>query len=293
MLAKFIQPLAIFLIMFGMGMTLVWDDFRRVLMYPLSITIGILLKVLILPLMMFALLQWIPLDPQLAVGFMLLAALPGGAFSNLVSLLARGNVALSITLTAMASFITAFSIPIILDISLESFLNASQRIPFDALSALRDILLMTILPVSLGMLLRKRSPQFADKAEKPFIYISAASLSLILGIALLMQWEKISETFAICGTLAIAVNLVVAGTGFLATKLAGVNFKQSLTVGIEVSVINTVLGIAIASNTLDRPEIGIPATIYSVAMAPAIIIAIFWGRSRSEEATSESGESAG
>jgi bile acid:Na+ symporter, BASS family len=140
-------PAALFIIMLGMGLSLVMDDFRRVMRYPAAVAAGLVLKLALMPLVTLGLLLWLPMDAELAVGFMLLAACPGGATTNLIVNLAKGDVALSITLTAIASIITVFTIPVIVNLGLLQFLGESREITLPLGKTIAQILAITVIPV--------------------------------------------------------------------------------------------------------------------------------------------------
>ena len=180
-------PLALFIIMMGMGLSLVVDDFRRVLRFPKAVAIGVVLKLIAIPLITFGLLAVIPLEPELAVGFILLAACPGGATTNLITNLAKGDVALSITLTAIASLITVFTIPILVNLGLEQYMGETRSILLPFGKTMAQILAITVIPVIIGMVINNRKPAFAQKAEKPVKIISAVFLVLIIAAALLKE----------------------------------------------------------------------------------------------------------
>ncbi|MGD1896227.1 MAG: bile acid:sodium symporter family protein [Phormidesmis sp.] len=159
-------PLALFVIMLGMGLGLTVEDFKRIAIAPKSVIFGLAAQLVMLPLVGFLLASVFPLSPELAVGVMVLAACPGGPTSNMVTYLAGGNVALSITLPAISSLITVFTIPLVVNFSMQSFLgeNALLQLPF--VETVVRIAVITLIPVSLGMVLRRYVPTFSAKAEK-------------------------------------------------------------------------------------------------------------------------------
>ena len=201
-ITQVLLPLALFIIMMGMGLSLVMDDFRRVFRYPKAVAVGLGIKLVVMPLVTFALLALFPLEPQLAVGFILLAACPGGATTNLITNLAKGDVALSITLTAIASVITVFTIPILVNLGLQHYIGQTMEIHLPFGKTVAQILAITVVPVMLGMLLNNRIPALAHKAEQPVKMISAIFLVLIIGAALIKERanavEFFSESWAHC-----------------------------------------------------------------------------------------------
>ena len=270
-------PLALFIIMMGMGLSLVVDDFRRVLRFPKAVAIGVVLKLIAIPLITFGLLAVIPLEPELAVGFILLAACPGGATTNLITNLAKGDVALSITLTAIASLITVFTIPILVNLGLEQYMGETRSILLPFGKTMAQILAITVIPVIIGMVINNRKPAFAQKAEKPVKIISAVFLVLIIAAALLKERANIGDFFKMAGPVALIMNLIGMSIGYLVTLMLTRNKQQAITVGVEVGLVNGTLGIAIAAGILGSSVMSIPSAIYSILMFPSVMLLIWLG----------------
>ncbi|HAP68645.1 MAG TPA: bile acid:sodium symporter [Flavobacteriales bacterium] len=270
-------PLALFIIMMGMGLSLVIDDFRRVLRFPKAVAIGVILKLIAIPLITFGLLAVIPLEPELAVGFILLAACPGGATTNLITNLAKGDVALSITLTAIASLITVFTIPTLVSLGLEQYMGETRSIHLPFGKTMAQILAITVIPVIIGMVIKNRKPAFAQKAEKPVKIISAVFLVLIIAAALLKERANIGDFFEKAGPMALILNLIGMAIGYFVTLVLTRNKQQAVTVGVEVGVVNGTLGIAIAAGILGNSVMSIPSAIYSILMFPSVMLLIWLG----------------
>jgi BASS family bile acid:Na+ symporter len=270
-------PLALFIIMMGMGLSLVVDDFRRVLRFPKAVAVGIVLKLIAIPLITFGLLAIIPLEPELAVGFILLAACPGGATTNLITNLAKGDVALSITLTAIAKVITVFTIPILVNLGLQEYMGETRSIHLPFGKNVAQILAITVIPVAIGMVINNRKPALAQKAEKPVKIISAVFLVLIIAAALIKESANIGEFFKLAGPVALILNLIGMAIGYFFTLIFTRNKQQSITVGVEVGVVNGTLGIAIAAGILGSSVMTIPSAIYSILMFPSVLLLIWLG----------------
>jgi BASS family bile acid:Na+ symporter len=270
-------PLALFIIMMGMGLSLVVDDFRRVLRFPKAVAVGIVLKLIAIPLITFGLLAVIPLEPELAVGFILLAACPGGATTNLITNLAKGDVALSITLTAIAKVITVFTIPILVNLGLQEYMGETRSIHLPFGKNVAQILAITVIPVAIGMVINNRKPALAQKAEKPVKIISAVFLVLIIAAALIKESANIGEFFKLAGPVALILNLIGMAIGYFFTLIFTRNKQQSITVGVEVGVVNGTLGIAIAAGILGSSVMTIPSAIYSILMFPSVLLLIWLG----------------
>lgn len=282
-ITQVLLPLALFIIMMGMGLSLVVDDFKRVLRFPKAVAVGLGLKLVAIPLITFALLAVIPLEPELAVGFILLAACPGGATTNLITNLAKGDVALSITLTAIASVITVFTIPILVNIGLQHYVGETRDIHLPFGKTVVQILAITVVPVIIGMVLNNKQPALALKAEKPVKIISAVFLILIIAAALIKERANIGDFFQKAGPVALILNLLGMFIGYYDTRLLTGNKQQAITVGIEVGVVNGTLGIAIAAGILGNSVMSIPSAIYSVIMFPSVMLLIWLGVKQKRE----------
>ncbi|WP_339611776.1 bile acid:sodium symporter family protein [uncultured Planktosalinus sp.] len=276
-LTQFFLPLALFIIMLGMGLTLKPSDFRNVILFPKSVGVGLVLKLLFIPALTFVLLYLIPLQPELAVGFVLLAACPGGATTNLITHLAKGDVALSITLTAIASVITVFTIPILVDLGMLQFMGESQVIELPFFKTIGQILLITIVPVCVGMFIHSKYPKLSHKAERPVKILSAVFLVLIIAAVLIKERANLVEFFIKAGPLSLLLNLLGMLSGYYITKVITKNKAQAIAVGVEVGIVNGTLGIAIAAGILENSVMTIPSAIYSIIMFPAVLLMIYIG----------------
>ena len=276
-------PLALFIIMLGMGLTLIPDDFRRVLRYPKAVAIGTFLKVLLLPAVAFVILLGFPMQPELAVGLILLAACPGGATSNLITNLAKGDVALSITLTAIASMLTVLTIPFIVNLGLVHYMEEGREISLPFAETVIKILAITVVPVIIGMFIHAKAPKLSVKAEKPVKIISAVFLVLIIFAALMKELDNLPSFFAQAGPISLILNILAMAIGLFAGKLFGLDKRQSITLAIETGIINGTLGITIAAGILQNSVMTIPSAIYSLIMFPMVGFIIYYGTRKSEE----------
>lgn len=277
LLTQVFLPLALFIIMLGMGLTLEPGDFKRVARFPGAVALGLVLKLLVVPTMTYLLLRVMPMQPELAVGFILLAACPGGATTNLITHLARGDVALSITITAIASIITVFTIPLMVGWGLVRFMGEQREIELPLIKTIAQILVITVIPVLIGMLVRAKRPVFSHRAERSVKLVSAVFLVLIILAALLKERERLAELIAMAGPLALVLNLVGMVLGYGVTRLLTRNNRQAVTVGVEVGVVNGTLGIAIAAGILQNSIMTIPSAIYSLIMFPSVLLLVWVG----------------
>lgn len=259
-------PLALFVIMLGMGITLVPNDFKKVVAFPKAAIIGLVNQLIFLPLIAFAICIVLGLKAELAVGLMILAACPGGATSNLISHLAKGDVALSISLTAITSFITVLTIPLIVNFSLAYFMAESGYVKLPVLKTIGQVVGITILPVSIGMTIRKFKSKLADKVESPVKILSAVFLVLIVLGVVLSNRENLVDFFVQVGVATLALNVITLSLGYFSAHIFKLSPDRKRTISIETGIQNGTLGIAVAASILKNNEMAISPAIYSLIM---------------------------
>ncbi len=259
-------PLALFFIMMGMGLGLKIADFKRILIEPKGVILGLIAQLIILPIVGFLLAGMFPLTPELAVGVIILAACPGGATSNVISYLVRGNVALSITLTAISSLITIVSIPVVINLGMQTFMGADTALQLPLLKTIIQIAVIILLPISLGMLINYSQPRFAAKLEKIVKWLSLSFLGLIIFGLLLKERANFLPSLLQVGGVTLSLNLMTMFLGYAIATLAKLDESSSKTITVEVGIQNGTLAITIASTLLNTPSMAIPAAIYSLLM---------------------------
>lgn len=258
-------PLAIGIVMLGLGLSLTIEDFRRVARYPLAVGFGLFLQVLLLPLAAFAIAIGLKLSPDHAVGLMLLAAAPGGATANIYSHLARGDVALNITLTAVNSLLCLFTLPIVIDLSLSYFLGNGQYVPPPHRKVI-EVGAIILIPVALGMLLRARAESFAIRAEKPIKLFSILVLVVLIAGAIYIERKALLPSLVAVGGACLAFNLVSMLSGYLAPLALRLPKGQAVAIAMEIGIHNAALAIFIALNVLRNPAAAVVPGIYSLVM---------------------------
>ncbi|MBW4685811.1 MAG: bile acid:sodium symporter family protein [Komarekiella atlantica HA4396-MV6] len=261
-------PLALFIIMLGMGLTLTLEDFKRVVIYPKAVVIGSVAQLIMLPIVGFGIASVFPLAPQLAVGVMILAACPGGPTSNMITFLAGGDVALSVTLTAISSLITVFTIPLVINFSMQTFLGEGTTLQLPFLSTVLQIAVITLLPVAIGMIAKHYAPGLADKADKPVKWLSLFFLAVVITGVLLRERNNFISYVIDVGWATLVLNVVAMALGFAIATLTRLGEKCTTAITVEVGIQNGTLAIAIASTPtlLNAPTMAIPAAIYSLLM---------------------------
>lgn len=261
-----ILAVALIIIMFGMGLSLTIQDFTRLFQRPKAIIVGLLNQIILLPLIAFLLLSVMDVNTDIAIGVMILAACPGGPTSNLITHLAKGDISLSVSLTAANSLITIFTIPFVVDFALRQFLNANEMIQIDKLQTLIQIFAIVIIPVSIGMAIKRAKPAFADTMNKPVKIASAAVLFLVIIALVVKKKEDIIPYLQQAGITTLVLNLLTMGIGFATAKIAKLNLAQSITIAIESGIQNGTMAIAIASGILLNENYAIAPAVYSLIM---------------------------
>lgn len=264
---KIIAPLVLGMMMLGMGMSLVTADFKRVLIYPKAVAIGTFGQMMLLPTVAFILVSMMPISPEIAAGVMILAACPGGPGSNLVAMLCKGDAALSVSLTAVSSLLAGFSIPIITHITMGTFLNQEAELDvFKLFDMGIKVCIITLVPVGLGMLIRKKSPSFADSAQKPVKIASVVFLVLlVIGIAV-KERANLLSLLEQAGLVGLMLCILTMSIGYGVARLFKLNVRQSRSIMIEVGIQNAALAFLITTVMLDNTAMAIPAAVYSPVM---------------------------
>lgn len=277
-------PLALGIIMLGMGMTLTLDDFKRVFTTPKAMLIGLVNQLVLLPVVGILIIWLFNLQGTMAVGVMLLALCPGGATSNIISHLAKADLALSISLTAISSTITNFSIPIFLNMALFHFMGGEEAIQLPIGKTIVQIFAVTILPVAIGMIVKKQMPVFTNKSLKAVNIMSAVFFVLILLMAIVKERANIVPYFQQAGIPALLLNLLAMFLGYFTGLIFALQFRQRVAISIETGIQNGTLAIAIALSPvmLNNTEMAIPAAIYSLIMFVTASVMVIWSRSRAE-----------
>jgi len=281
-LTTVLLPLALALVMFGLGLSLTVGDFARVGRQPKAVVIALALQLLVLPAICFGLVLAFDLPPLLAVGLLLLAASPGGTTANLFSHLFRGDVALNITLTAVNSLVAVVTLPVITNLAIAWFDPADGGSLGLQFGKTLQVFAVVLVPVALGMVVRQRATAFADRMDKPVRILSAVVLALVILGTIVAERENISGYVRDVGLPALLFCLASLTLGFVVPRALGVVRRQAIASAFEIGVHNGTLAIAIAISVLGSVELAVPAAVYSVIMFPAA--AVFgWAITRSSE----------
>jgi len=290
-------PVALGIIMFGLGLSLTLGDFARVLKQPKAVIIALLCQLILLPAICFGLVLLFQLPPVLAVGMMMLAASPGGTTANLYSHLFRGDIALNISLTAVNSVIAVITLPLITNFAIAYFDPFDDQLGLQWAKAL-EVFAIVLLPVAVGMVVRRFWPRFAAGMDKPVRIASVIILIVVIAGAVASNWTLLVENFARLSLITIVFCVISLAIGYLVPRVLKVGRRQAIATSFEIGIHNATLAIVIAQTVLGSVELSLPAAVYGVLM---FFIAFGFGflirgrqgvEGESENSTQESGERA-
>lgn len=257
-------PVALAVIMFGLGLSLTLGDFARVARSKRAVVVALALQMFVLPAIAFALVTAFDLEPLLAVGVMLLAASPGGTTANLFSHLFRGDVALNVTLTAVNSVLAAVTIPLITNFAIDHFgAEGTLGLQFGKVA---QVIAIVLVPVALGMLVRRRSAAFAARADRPVRVFSIAVLVIVAVGALLGERDTILDYLGDVGAVVAIFCLCNLTLGYTGARLFRLTRAQAIASSMEVGVHNIPVALTIALSVLDSTLVAIPSAVYSIFM---------------------------
>ena len=275
--ATIILAASLFIIMLGMGLSLTISDFQRIMVYPKAVITGLVNQIIFLPIIGWLIASSMSLPAEIAVGIMILAACPGGPTSNLITHIAKGDTALSVSLTAFSSLITIITIPLVVQMALTTFLNNSDIVSLNIPSIIVRLMVITIIPVSIGMLLKAKRSAFAQKMDKPVKVASAVVLALVIIGLVLKEKTNVIPYFQRAGLAALVLNIVTMAVGYVSGIFMRLSPKQALSISIESGIQNGTLAIAIATAILGNTQLAIAAAIYSLIMFMTAGFIVWYG----------------
>ena len=268
-------PLALAFIMFALGLGLTGADFLRVLKQPKDFLVGAISQIILLPIIAFILIKIWPISPELAIGVMIIAAAPGGVTSNILTSFAKGDVALSVSLTAIISLLSVITVPfiIITSLNLLDLNNVSQNISLTNMAL--SMFLIVTLPVILGMIIKKILSNFALSFEPIAKKISIFLFVLVLIGAILAERNNVIAYFAQAGLITLVLNVVMMIVAFYVAQLLGSGIAQKKCIAIECGLQNGTLAIFVATTLFGGGVYLIPAATYSLIMFATSLIFVF------------------
>ena len=268
-------PIALGIVMLGLGLSLTVADFARVVRYPKAVLIGLFIQTVVLVAGAYVIARLAALPPELAVGLMLLAASPGGATANIYSHLAHSDVALNITLTAINSLLALVTLPLIVDAALVHFLGQDQYVPPPTRKVI-EVAAIIVLPVLIGMALRAGLPKVAAALEKPIRLFAVLVLVAVIGAAIVAEWERLPGFIAAVGAACLAFNLLSMAIGYGLPRWLDLPRSQAIAISMEIGIHNGTLAIFIALTVLQNATLSVPAAVYSIIMFVTASAFTFW-----------------
>jgi BASS family bile acid:Na+ symporter len=259
-------PLSLAFIMFSLGLALVAADFKRVAVQPKDFIIGAISQVIILPAIAFALVSVWSLEPALAVGVMIIAACPGGVTSNLMTHLAKGDTALSVSLTAVISLLGVVTLPLIVGLAIVNLMDAATAPEISVLRISAGVFLITTVPVIIGMAVRHFWTDFALRFERWAQIIASVLLVIIIIGAVLSVRDNIVSYFVQAGPVTLALNLVMMVVAFVLANISGLGVRQRTAITLECGLQNGTLAIFVAVTLIGNQTMMVPGGIYSLLM---------------------------
>ena len=266
LLTTVILPVSLFIIMFGMGLSLRTTDFTRVLKQPKAAVIGISAQMIALPIIAFLIAIAFKLPPELAVGLMIISFAPGGATSNMFTNLAKGDVALSISLTAIVSLVTPFTLPLFTLLAMNYFIGSAEAFELPLLKTIMQLLVITVIPVVIGMFMLSKWQKAANKTEPVIRIFSVIFLLLIILAIIFKNKAQMLGFFIQTGPATLTLNILVLGLGYLLAKFFKLSQPQSVSIGYEVGIQNGTLALMVAGTLIGNNTMMIPAVTYSILM---------------------------
>ena len=279
MIIDIFLPLSLVFIMFTLGLGLTPNDFVNLLRKPKAFFVGIINQMILLPITAFIIVSLMGITKEIAVGMMILASCPGGVTSNMITKLAKGDTALSISYTAVISVLTIITLPIITGFSMDHFMGAEAP-PMNLVSLGLTMFLITALPVGIGLIVRSKNRTFADLFEITATKISTILFIIIIIGALLSEWNTFINNLTALGPAIILLMVVMITIGYNSSNWLKMNGPQAVTVAIESGIQNATVGITIG-NLIINPETGlsilsIPSGVYGILMYFICLPFVFW-----------------
>ena len=268
--STYFLPGTLAVIMLGMGLSLTGKDFRNIFLQPKAVITGLISQMILLPAVAIGIAMVSGLSPEMQVGIVLIAACPGGAVSNLISYLLKGNVALSVSMTSINSFLVIFTIPTIVNIALGTFMGTGTDLVMPFWNTVLQVLLITVIPCVIGILIRYQNEGLAKRLESPLKVAMPIMLALAMLAAIFLE-KKEGVTITTGQYIevlpwALLLNLVGMFGGLGVAKVLRLDQPKSLTIGLEVGLQNSGLAIAVATSAtlLGNPQLAIPASVYAL-----------------------------
>jgi len=268
-LIDILLSLVLGLIMFGIGSSLTISDYKQIIQHPKAVLIGLGLQMCFLPLMGLGLLPLTGLPPEFQAGLFILLLCPGGTTSNFISYLVKGDVALSISLTSVNSFLILFSIPFFTSVGLPVFMEGQSQVSLGFLSTLREVFLVILVPAALGLAFHHQFPNLSEKLESPLKYINVVLLGIVFAIKFFADEQSggsglTREDILMILPIAFGMHLVALILPFYIGRWANLPFHQNITIGIEVGLQNTTLALLVTDSMIGNNAMTKPVLVFAL-----------------------------
>ena len=283
-----ILAFSLIIIMFGMGLSLSLRDFEAVFLKPKAIILGLICQLILLPIVGFALIDLFTLKADIAIGIIILAACPGGPTSNLITHLANGDTALSVSMTAACSLITLLTIPFIINLGLQKVLGAGTLIQLNVLQTILQVFVVVIIPVALGMLLKSKRAKFSMRMQKPVKRASGIFFVVVLVAVIIKERALVFSSLDEAGLVSLSLNLITMSIGYGLGYVFKLSLKQRISITIEGGIQNGTLGITIATILLNNTAYAIAPAVYGIIMFLTAGLFIFWSNQRVKKRVEDS-----
>jgi BASS family bile acid:Na+ symporter len=268
-------PLSLAFIMFSVGLELVIEDFKRVVIRPRDFIVGAISQIIFLPLVAFGLLSIWSIEPALAVGVMIIAACPGGVTSNLMTYLARGDTALSVSLTAIISLLAVVTLPVIVSFSIIYFMDAASAPEISIGKTVLGVFAITTVPVIMGMVVKRLAPAFARNFERTAKIIASVLFVVIIAGAIFAERSNVVDYFRQAGPVTLSLNLVMMTLALSMAKILKLGAPQKTAITLECGLQNGTLAIFVAVTLIGSETMMVPGAIYSLLMFPTALAFVF------------------
>ncbi|MGK2932406.1 MAG: bile acid:sodium symporter family protein [Solirubrobacterales bacterium] len=260
-----VLPLSLIFIMFNIGLSLTPDDFRRVIRIPKGVTVGLVNLLLVSPFLAAFVATVFNLDPVLAVGLVLLGASPGGTMANMYTHLAKGETALSVTLTALSSVLCVITVPLYLQLADNHFGNGNLIDDVNMVGVAARVIVITLIPLAIGMLVRQKAPAWTSVKKPGLDRAALVVFVLVVAAAVISEWGTIMDNFAAVALATLVLNLLAMGISFSAAKALKLSERASTAIALELGIHNATVAITVGGLLGDDAFI-VPAGVYSLFM---------------------------
>lgn len=273
---QLILPLTLFTIMLGVGMSLRIQEFKLFWQQPSLVFIGVAVQLILLPLLGLAIVKMFQLSPVLAVGVMIVTFAPGGATSNMLTYLARGDTALSVCLTAVSGLITPFTMPVLTVLVMGYFMGESKIIEFPVFLTVIKLIVMSVIPVVIGVCIQRYWPEFCRRIERFVKILAGLFLIMVVFYIVKTNWEQLPVLLTELGTSILSLIIIAMSIGYFIAWKMRLSAEQGVTMSMEVGIQNAAIALMMTGGILQNSEMAASALIYGVLMnIPAFMLVIY------------------